>query len=307
MGEEEMNLKNICNIRALAGAMGLAAAMLASSASAGINWGSPITLFEDDDLDFLIEANGETDGILSEGDVLVAILELNTANGSIIGPQELTGLAVIEVLGFADLDGQGGANDIIFGPASLGFNAITGLNVVGGGAGEGAIVSFWLDPTPDLVIDAGAINNGTETCQDMMTCIAQASDGNAWLTAGFAEAADFWVALNANTNTNFVFASPSVFEFGAVNTGLSILDNQTGQNLALDSFVCAPICGGDGSVDLIAGGSVKGGANGGANGGEWIATSDFDMQLAVEMPAPGTLALLGLGLLGLGSARRRKG
>ena len=301
-----MKLRNLFRTRAIAGAVGLAAALAAGSASAGINWGPNVTLFEDDDLDFLIQANGETDGILRPGDILVSILELNTANSVNITPSELTGVAVIQLLGYADLDGLGGANDMVFGPAAAGFNAITGANVAGGGAGGPAMVSFWLDPSNDLAITAGNVIGGSESCQTLAQCLTQSTNGNPWLTAGFGDAADFWVALNANPDTNIVLAGSPANEFGAVNTGMSILDNQTGQNLKLNSFSCAPLCGGDQKVDLLAGGSIKGGDNGGQNNGEWIATSDFDMVLARQVPAPGTLALLGLGVLGLTSARRRK-
>lgn len=303
-----MSFKNIFSAKAIAGAIGLTAALAAGSASAGINWGTPLTLFEDDDLDFLIQTGGETDGIIREGDILVAILEFNTANGVDITNDELTGIAVIEVIAFTDLDGVGGDNDIVFGPATDGFNAVTGLNVTGGGAGEGAMIAFWEDPSEDLVIDAGSILAGTESCQDLTTCINQASNGDDWLTLGFAADPDnFWVALNAETDTNIVAGAPLVNEFAAVNTALSILDNQTGQELILDSISCAPLCGaGNGLADFVAGGSVKGGGGGGQNGGEWTATSDFDAILA-RVPVPGTVALLGLGLLGLGATRRRQG
>lgn len=300
-----MSFKNLFNIKAAAGAFGLVAAMAAGSASAAINWGIPYTFFEDDDLDFLIQANGETDGILRVGDILVSVLELNDANGVGIAPEELTGVAVIEILAIADIDGNG-VLDIIFGPATAGFNAITGVDIgADGNAGGSAMVAFYLDPTPNLKIDAGAVIAGTETCQTMAGCIAQATDGNAWLTLGIEEASDYWVALNAALDTNVVKAGNPAIEYGTVNTGLSILDNQTGVPLLEEQFSCAPLCGGDGTNDIQASGSVKGGFNGGANGGEWIATSDFDMIVA-RVPVPGTLALMGLGLLGLGSARRRK-
>ena len=66
-GRKSMNIKKLFNVRAVAGALGLVAACAASSVSAGINWGDPITLFEDDDLDFLIQANGETGKIMFVG------------------------------------------------------------------------------------------------------------------------------------------------------------------------------------------------------------------------------------------------
>lgn len=303
-----MSFKSIFSAKAVAGALGLTALLAAGSASAGINWGTPNTLFEDDDLDFLIEDPNEADGILSEGDILVAILEFNSANGVAITGDELTSIAVIEIIAITDLNGNGIDNDIVFGPATDGFNAVTGLNVTDGGAGEGAMIAFWEDPSEDLVIDAGSILAGNESCQDLNTCIAQASNGDDWLTVGFGGDPDeFWVALNAQLNTNIVQAAPLPFEFANVVTGLSILDNQTGQELILDSLDCTPLCGaGNGMVDFIAGGSVKGGGGGGENGGEWTATSDFDAVLA-RIPVPGTVALFGLGLLGLGATRRRKG
>ena len=101
-------------------ALGLSAAFIAGPASAAINWQTPFTIFEDDDLDFLYTpaTDGslvkDTDGIINEGDVLVAVFELNTAGGQSILPQEVTGISAIQVGSINELVPGSGVGNITF-------------------------------------------------------------------------------------------------------------------------------------------------------------------------------------------------
>ena len=304
-----------------AAALGLGLMLAASSASAAINWGDPFTLFEDDDLDWHFDVNGnvKTNGQLEIGDVLAAVLELNSANGTDIGPgDELTGLAIIQLVGRAIVDVNGVPTPIdIFAPPAAGFDFYSGgapdLTGGAGAAGGGAMIAFWLDGSPDLKIDAGSVTGGTTSCLTFAVCSGQASDGSEWLVAGFTGDPDeAWIVANAPTDVSGIPGSLPSQEFGALNASLGLITNGTGRIIILDDLDCGLFCGpgpgGDGKVDISGSGSVKGGGimAGMSLNGEWFATSDFDMTLKSTVPVPGTVLLLGLGLLGLTTTARRK-
>ncbi len=298
----------------------LTLALAASSASATINWGPyPLTtVFQDDNIDGVfnyVDSNGDgvpdsltpdTDGNIDVNDVLVAIFELNSANGVPIGPdQELTGVTVIQFDHFADIDGSGGANDMVFRPFDGGMNLL--LNTVGVSIPDdtNAVVAAWLDDSPDLEISADAFNGGSNSCATLASCLTQATDGMLWevdILDTTIDPDNFWIALNAQTNTDVVVASDPALAFGNVNAGLSILYNGTGKNLLTDSISCFPYCGGVfagvGNVDVLLSGSIKGGnvLPGSLVDEGFVATSDFDTTKRV--PEPASLALFGIGMIG---------
>jgi hypothetical protein len=298
----------------LAATLGLGLAIAAGSASASITWGPNATLFEDDDVDFHFDSQGnlKTNGLLEVGDVLSAVLELEKSAGVFIAPQELTGVAIVQLVARVDSNGDGTLDLDVFAPPVLGYDFYSGGPALAGGAGlagAGGMVGFWLDNTPDLAIDAGNVVQGTPSCTTYAGCVAQATDGTQWLVAGFTGDADeSWTVAGAPSDVSGVPSGNPVSEFGALNTGLGVLYNGTGRIIIDSGLSCAPFCGpgGDGKVTILAAGSIKGGGRDFVPNAEWFATSDFDMTLRSTVPVPGTVMLFGLGLLGLTTAARRK-
>lgn len=151
----------------------------------------------------------------------------------------------------------------------------------------------------------------------MADCIVRATDGSLFEVDGFAGDGDeFLIALNAIADLATVRASSASSPFGAVNFGSSILDdgpNSYGDQTCVGAVaaLCAANLTGvgapDGRIDVLGAGNVLGGQGlGGALvTNDAVAHSDFDFQKA-PLLAPATLALLGVGLLGMGASLRKK-
>lgn len=302
-------------------------ALVVSPAMAGVTW-KPAgleTLFEDNSLDFALEVcttcDGyeaddpttwtlvpDSNGTLDPGDVLVAVVEFETSAAQSILPDELTGISVIQFAGFTP------AGTLNFVAYEGGLNAVSPVDVTGGEAGGDAMLALWLDSTPDLNISAGLVPDAL-SCATLDECLAQASDGTLFQVDGIVDGQNnYWYAFGTGTSFTTILTSSTGSGFGGYSAGLSIIENNTGVILLEDGLTGTAVGNGGLPVDVLVTGNINGGgATSAAATAElqtlidtgYVATDDADMTKIRAVPEPGTLVLLGAGLLGLGFRRRR--
>lgn len=286
-------------------AVGLGFGML-GSAFADPTYFSPVTLFEDDLLNFHIDRDGN--GLISVGDSIVSVLEVYNTTSTVPGgpspailPPEFTGI----VDGFvtsATPTGTPGIFDFTFGVNPGGF--LSGLGALGPApatatllADADSIARFWNGPLDNL--DLIGVN-----CATLVDCLTRASDGTRYFAYGFEGAPnEHFIVSGASNDPSLVLTSAASANLGSSNFAFSQTENNT--LLTFNQIPCnTPFCPTFNTplVDMLGSGII--------NGGENLVNSGFsrgDFQFQLDVPEPATLALFGLGLAGfaMGGWRRK--
>jgi hypothetical protein len=277
-------------------------------------------LLSDNSAEYLVDTStevGATAGIIDVGDTLRGIFQIGTIEDPIPpaqpvhtlgagGNNELSGLfsfrVTSKVLAGAQIPGTSGIIGICSKPVCFGFGVdpafetfIEGLANTPADVPSGIMVALFEDTSPDY-------NRFTATTA---AGEATASDGTYRGALGFKGDADEVVTAEADSDNAAALGSVALgTNTGETNIQLSILEEffavTFGQVLA---GVGTPA--GDGRIDINGSGSIGGTLVDPPAPTAFNFFDNFDFTVNV-LPEPGTVALLGLGLAGLGFLSRRR-